>query len=161
MRALVATLLLVGCVRSPYVAPDGPATARLIVHNATGDVLPLDTFEDASACSGRLALDRGGVPAGDVLALRIAAGGPFTLTARGSGPMPSTPDAPGTIGGVTYCTVAVTFNPAVGESYLAVYRVAGGKCFLQVGRRTSDRYAAKPAYVVEPSVRQRDEPACR
>jgi hypothetical protein len=149
VRALVASLLLSGCARGAYVAPDGPDTARLTVHNATGDVLPLDTFEDPEACSGRLALDRGGIPAGDVWTVRIAAGGPFTLTGRGA------------MGGVTYCTVAVTFTPASGQAYLAVYQLRGGKCSLQVGRRTSDKYAAKATYVVEPSVRQRDESACR
>lgn len=148
VRGLVASLLLCGCARGAYVAPDGPDTARLLVHNGTGEMLPLDTFEDAGECSGRLALARGGVPAGDVLTVRIAAGEPFTLTAHGSG-------------GATYCTAAVTFVPAAGESYLAIFRLGGGKCFLQVGRRTSERYAAKTAYAVEPSARPRDEPACR
>lgn len=160
MRAALAALLLAGCAHGPYVVPEGADTARLTVHNATAEDLPLDTFADAVACSGRLAL-HAGVPASDVTTVRIAAGGPFTLTARGAGSMPSTADAPGLIGGVKYCTIAVTFEPAADESYLAVYRVSGGKCFLQVGRRASERYAAKPAYVVEASARQRDEPACR
>jgi hypothetical protein len=147
-------------VRSPYVAPDGPNTARLTVHNGTGEVLPLDTFEDGERCSGRLAL-HGGIPGSDTVTLRITAGEPFTLTARGSGAMPSTPDAPGLIGGVKYCTIALTFDPAAGETYLAIYRVGDGRCHLQLGRRTSERFAAKTTYVVEGSARQRDEAACR
>ena len=160
MRAALAALLLAGCARGPYVAPEGPNTARLTVHNATGEELPLDTFEDGATCSGRLTL-HSGVPSNDTPTVRIPAGELFTLTARGSGAMPSTPDAPGLIGGVKYCTAAVSFRPAAGESYLAVYRLAGsGKCFLQVGRRTSETYA-RPTYVIEPSARPRDEPACR
>jgi len=148
MRAVAAALLLAGCVRSPYVEPEGANTARLTVHNATGEMLPLDTFEDGAECSGRRALDRGGVPAGDVWTVRIHAAEPFTLAAHGSG-------------GATYCTAAVTFVPAAGESYLAIYRLGSGKCSIQVGRRTSERYAARTAYVLEASARQRDEPACR
>jgi hypothetical protein len=150
VRAGLAAVLLAGCARGAYVAPDGPGTARLTIQNASADVLPLDTFEDQAECSGRLALDRGGVPAGDVWTVRIAAGEPFTLTARGSAP-----------GGMNSCSAAVTFDPVAGESYLAIYRMRGDKCFLQLGRRTSDRYAAKTSYAIEPSARPRDEPACR
>ena len=135
------------------MAPEGPNTARLTVQNATGEELPLDTYEDGKTCSGRLTLHNG-VPENDIVTVRISAAVPFTLTARGA-------DAPGLTGGVTYCTVAVTFDPRAGETYLAIYRAGGGKCFLQVGRRTSERFAAKATYVVEPSARQRDEPACR
>lgn len=148
MRTALAALFLAGCVRSPYVAPEGPNTARLTVHNATEEELPLDTFEDGENCSGRLAL-HGGVPGSDTVILRIPAGEPFTLTARG--------DAGG---GFHYCSAAVTFDPAAGESYLAIYRLGSGKCQLQLGRRTTERFAARPAYALERSARPRPESAC-
>jgi hypothetical protein len=130
------------------VTPEGADTARLTVHNATGEKLPLDAFQDGETCSGRLAL-HDGVPGSDTVTVRIRAGEPFTLTARG--------DAGG---GFHYCSAAVTFDPAAGESYLAIYRMGGGKCQLQVGRRTSERFAARTAYVIERSARQRAESAC-
>jgi hypothetical protein len=145
-------LAALACAPVAYVEPVGVDISTLRIENQSpaifGYELAADTYQDASACSGRLRLaGAAALPRGVLHTVRIAADHDFTLTLRGSGGGPSRADA---------CTLAGTFRPSAGERYVAVFRVEERKCQLLFVRQQS----SARRYVQEATYRDRHEPDC-
>jgi hypothetical protein len=151
----VAAAALAACADPAYVEPSGPGTASLRIENqgppVFGYELEADTYQEPSACRGRLVLASARTLAhGLPYVVRVVAQAPFTLTLRASGGGPSRGDA---------CVLAGTFTPSAGERYLAIFRAQSGKCELVFVHQQATRGGAR-RYVDEPSYRPRSEPAC-
>jgi hypothetical protein len=157
MRAstLAIALTAAACAPMAYVEPSGIDTATLRIENQSpaifGYELEADTYQDASACTGRLHVASArALPRGVAHAVRVAAGADFTLTLRGSGGGASRADS---------CTVAGTFTPGAGERYMAIFRVGERRCELLFVRQQTAPGGAR-RYVGDASYRDRHEPAC-
>jgi hypothetical protein len=154
-RPLAIVLTAVACAPAAYLEPAGGDTATLRIENQSpaifGYELDADTYQDASACTGRLRVASArALPRGVAHAVRVAAGTDFTLTLRGSGGGASRADS---------CTVAGTFTPGAGERYMAIFRVGERRCELLFVRQQTAPGGAR-RYVSEVSYRDRQEPAC-
>lgn len=153
-KTAAATFLLAGCASPLYVEPAGVPTATLRLENQGPQIFGYEVqafgYADGAACRGRLRLAPRPLTPGIVQSVQVAGGTDFTLTLHAAGGGAARADS---------CTLAGTFRPSAGERYVAIFRLAAGKCdLLFVHQQTAPGGARR--YVHDPSYRVRDEPAC-
>lgn len=137
----VSVVLLSACVGT-YVEPVGEDTATLRVENESFFVLRVQTVGNAEMCSEILNTHPGtGIPASSMYTVSIKSGDRFNFRLSGL----SSDRATGFRDPRHTCTIAASFVPAAGSTYVARFEARARKCYFQLVEKFSGA-DGKPEY---------------
>src|SRR5262245_42005020 len=125
---------------APYIPPEGPGTATLVIDNGGADRLEAATYVSSETCSAKRQIHeniRGGVQH----IVKIPGGRPFTLWTRAELAFSSRGEAMGRLTGAAVCNGAMTFTPQPGRRYVVRFQMvpakegferSSGSCFVRL-----------------------------
>jgi len=167
LLSISACGLLAGCMAAPYLEPEGPGLATLVIDNESIDPLEAATYVSGDTCSAKRSLHPG-IPLGGPHIVKVSGGKPFTLWTKSVRAFTSHNEPIGRLTGVGICSGSLTFTPLPGRRYVARFRMepdkdglqrSSGSCYAQVAEEIrlpngSLRRTAQP-------YRWRTESACQ